>query len=166
MIERSDLMFRIGFGYDVHSLAEGAPLILGGVEIPWQRGLTSHSDGDVVLHALMDALLGAACLGDIGVHFPDTDPKYKGCSSLLLLSKVGEMIRGAGYRVNNVDCTLAAQQPKVMHYIPGMREGIARVLGVAADQVNIKATTTEHLGFTGREEGMECFAVCTIASLP
>ena len=158
-------MVRIGFGYDAHPLVEGAPLFLGGVRLPWPKGLAGHSDGDVMLHAIMDALLGAACLGDIGAHFPDTDDKYKGCSSMLLLSEVREKINRAGYRVNNVDCTLVAQRPKILPYAPEMRSRISRALGIAAGQVNVKATTTEHMGFTGREEGIACYAVCTLLQL-
>ena len=155
-------MLRIGFGYDAHQLAEGIPLLLGGVELPWPKGLAAHSDGDVVIHAIIDALLGAACLGDIGVHFPDTDPRYKGCSSLLLLSETGKTIAEAGYAVNNVDCTLVAQQPKIRPHVPAMQEAIGRALGTAPGKVSVKATTTEHMGFAGREEGMACYAVCTI----
>ncbi len=158
-------MFRIGFGYDVHQLAAGVPLVVGGVSLPWPKGLAGHSDGDVMLHAIMDALLGAAALGDIGAHFPDNDPQYKGCSSLMLLSRVSEKLTAAGYAVNNVDCTLVAQRPKVAPHVPEMREKISQTLGVKADQVNVKATTTEHLGFAGREEGMACYAVCTIKPL-
>lgn len=159
-------MIRIGFGYDAHRLAEGAPLVLGGIGIPWPKGLTSHTDGDVVIHALMDALLGAACLGDIGGHFPDGDPQYRGCSSVLLLSRVREKLRLAGYEVNNADCTIVAQRPKIAPYIPLMREKISQALGVEPDRISVKATTTELMGFTGREEGMACYAVCTIAPLP
>jgi 2-C-methyl-D-erythritol 2,4-cyclodiphosphate synthase len=155
-------MFRTGFGYDAHPLSEGTPLILGGVSVPWPKGLSSHSDGDVILHAIMDSLLGAASLGDIGSHFPDTDPLYKGCSSLLLLSEVRDKVDRAGYEVNHVDCTLVAQRPKVMPHIPAMRDNISHALGVTPDQISVKATTTEHMGFTGREEGMACYAVCTL----
>lgn len=156
------MTFRIGFGYDAHQLAEGTPLVLGSVDIPWEKGLAGHSDGDVLLHAVMDALLGAACIGDIGVHFPDTDPQYKGCSSLLLLSEVKGKLDHAGYEVHNVDCTLVAQRPKIQPYIPAMRQKISRVLGVDEDQVSVKATTTEFMGFTGREEGMACYAICSL----
>jgi 2-C-methyl-D-erythritol 2,4-cyclodiphosphate synthase len=159
-------MFRMGFGYDAHQLKEGAPLILGGVELPWHKGPTSHSDGDVLLHAVMDALLGAACLGDIGMHFPDSDAAYMGCSSLSLLSQVKEKIHQAGYGVNNVDCTLVAQRPKIAPYVMAMREKIGQALDVKPDQVSVKATTTEHMGFAGREEGMACYAVCTLMPLP
>jgi len=155
-------MVRIGFGYDVHQLKDGIPLILGGIELPWPKGLESYTDGDVMLHAIMDALLGAACLGDIGLHFPDTDPKYKGYSSLSLLSEVGEMLDKAGYDVNNIDCTVVAQRPKIAPHIPAMRAKISQALGAGADRISVKATTTEHMGFAGREEGMACYAVCTI----
>ena len=155
-------MLRVGFGYDAHRLKEGLPLTIGGVGLPWTKGLESHSDGDVMLHAVMDALLGAAGLGDIGVHFPDSDPQYKGCSSLLLLSQVREKLGEAGYNVNNVDCTLVAQRPKIVSDIPAMRDNISRALAVDRDRVSVKATTTEHMGFTGREEGIACYAVCTI----
>ena len=155
----ADDVIRIGFGYDAHALAEGIPLVLGGVSVPYIKGLAGHSDGDVLLHAIMDALLGAACLGDIGVHFPDTDAEYKGCSSLMLLAQVKEKIKHAGYRVGNIDCTLVAQRPKIQAYIPEMRQSISETLGILADQVSVKATTTEHMGFTGREEGMACYAV-------
>jgi len=158
-------MIRIGFGYDAHRFADGIPLILGGLALPWPKGLASHSDGDVMLHAIMDALLGAACLGDIGYHFPDTDPQYKGRSSLALLSEVKEKLSRAGYGVNNIDCTLVAQRPKVQAHIAEMRERICQALGASPGQVNIKATTTEHMGFTGREEGMACYAVCTLLEL-
>lgn len=158
-------MFRIGIGYDVHQLAAGVPLVVGGVSLPWPKGLAGHSDGDVMLHAIMDALLGAAALGDIGTHFPDKDPQYKGCSSRMLLARVSEKLTAAGYAVNNVDCTLVAQRPKVASHVPEMREKISQTLGISVDQVNVKATTTEHLGFAGREEGMACYAVCTLKPL-
>ena len=141
-------------------------MILGGVEIPWPYGLTSYTDGDVLIHALIDALLGASCLGDIGACFPDTEPKYEGCSSLLLLAEVKEMIRQAGFGVDHVDCTLVAQRPKLSPYVPQMRERIGRGLGVSVEQVSVKATTTEHMGFAGREEGMACYAVCVVTPLP
>ena len=153
---------RIGHGYDVHRLVEGRKLILGGVEIPWEKGLDGHSDADVLLHAVMDALLGAAGLGDIGRHFPDTDPKYKGISSMLLLREVGEKIRAAGFAVGNIDVTMIAQKPKLKDYIPEMAENIASVLGIDPGRVNVKATTEEHLGFTGMGEGMACHAVCLL----
>ena len=153
---------RIGHGYDVHKLVEGRDLILGGVKIPFEKGLLGHSDADVLLHAVSDSLLGAAALGDIGKHFPDTDPAYKGADSLELLRIVGEKVAEAGYRVGNIDVTMIAQRPKLKDHIPQMRANIARVLGVEISQVNVKATTEEHLGFTGREEGLSCHAVCLL----
>lgn len=153
---------RIGHGYDVHRLVEGRDLILGGVKINHNTGLDGHSDADVLLHAVSDALLGAAGLGDIGRHFPDTDPKYKGADSLELLRIVGEKVAAAGYRVSNIDVTLIAQKPKVKDYIPQMQSNIASVLHLEANRVNVKATTEERLGFTGREEGMACHAVCLL----
>ena len=156
---------RIGHGYDVHRLVEGRDLILGGVKIPYEKGLLGHSDADVLLHAVSDALLGAAGLGDIGRHFPDTDPAYKGADSLKLLSCVVEKIRAAGYRVSNVDVTMIAQKPKLKDYIPQMQSNIATTLGVADSQVNVKATTEEHLGFTGDGSGMSCHAVCLLENL-
>lgn len=153
---------RIGMGYDVHQLAEDRKLILGGVEIPWERGLLGHSDADVLLHAIMDAMLGAAALGDIGKHFPDSDPAYKGISSLLLLKRVGELLNEHGYQVGNLDATIIAQRPKMAPHIEKMRENIAETLGIAESQVNVKATTEEHLGFTGREEGIASQAVCLL----
>ena len=153
---------RIGHGYDVHRLVEGRALILGGVEIPWKLGLDGHSDADVLLHAVMDALLGAAALGDIGRHFPDTDPAYKGADSRVLLRCVAQIIADAGYRVGNVDVTMIAQRPKLKDYIPQMVQNIADDLGVAVGQVNVKATTEEKLGFTGSGEGMACHAVCLL----
>ncbi len=153
---------RIGHGYDVHRLVEGRDLILGGVKIAHKTGLDGHSDADVLLHAVSDALLGAAGLGDIGRHFPDTDPKYKGADSLELLRVVGEKVAAAGYRISNIDVTLIAQKPKVKDYIPQMQSNIASVLDLRVDRVNVKATTEERLGFTGREEGMACHAVCLL----
>ena len=153
---------RIGHGYDVHRLVENRDLILGGVKIPYELGLDGHSDADVLLHAVMDALLGAAALRDIGYHFPDTDMRYRGADSRLLLRAVKEKLDAAGYRVENVDVTMIAQRPKLKPYIPQMMENIARDLGIALDQVNVKATTEEHLGFTGSGEGMACHAVCLI----
>ena len=153
---------RIGHGYDVHRLTEGRKLILGGVEIPWEKGLLGHSDADVLLHAVTDALLGAAALGDIGRHFPDTDPELEGIDSMILLRKAKEMLEERGYSVGNVDATVIAQKPKLAPYIDRMRDGIAEVLGVAKEQVNVKATTEERLGFTGREEGISAHAVCLI----
>ena len=156
---------RIGHGYDVHKLVEGRDLILGGVKIPYEKGLLGHSDADVLLHAVSDALLGAAALGDIGKHFPDTDPQYKGADSLELLRIVGEKIIEAGYKVCNIDVTMIAQRPKLAPHIPTMRENIARVLSVELSQVNVKATTEEHLGFTGDGSGMSCHAVCLLENL-
>ena len=156
---------RIGHGYDVHKLVEGRDLILGGVNIPYEKGLLGHSDADVLLHAVSDALLGAAALGDIGKHFPDTDPAYKGADSLKLLGCVAEKIHRVGYRVENVDVTMIAQKPKLLPYIPQMRENIAKTLGVDLSQVNVKATTEEHLGFTGDGSGMSCHAVCLLENL-
>ncbi len=153
---------RIGHGYDVHRLTEGRDLILGGVKIPYSLGLDGHSDADVLLHAVMDALLGAAALRDIGFHFPDTDPAYKGADSLKLLGIVGGMIRSAGYQVGNIDVTMIAQKPKLKEYIPQMTKNIAAALGIAENQVNVKATTEEKLGFTGSGEGMSCHAVCLL----
>ena len=156
---------RIGHGYDVHRLVEGRKLILGGVEIPYEKGLDGHSDADVLLHAVMDALLGAAALGDIGRHFPDTDMAYKGADSRVLLRCVGEKIAAAGYRVGNVDVTMIAQRPKLKDHIPTMTANIAADLGVEPGRVNVKATTEEHLGFTGTGEGMACHAVCLLEEL-
>ncbi len=153
---------RIGHGYDVHRLVECRDLILGGVKIPFKTGLLGHSDADVLLHAVSDALLGAAGLGDIGRHFPDTDPAYKGADSLKLLEYVAEKIHAAGYRVGNVDVTMIAQKPKLKDYLPQMQHNIAVTLGVAESQVNVKATTEEHLGFTGDGSGMACHAVCLL----
>ena len=153
---------RIGHGYDVHKLVEGRDLILGGVHIPFEKGLLGHSDADVLLHAVSDALLGAAGLRDIGYHFPDTDPAYKGADSLELLRLVGEKVAAKGYRVSNVDVTLIAQRPKVGAFIPQMAEHIADALNLPIDRVNVKATTEEHLGFTGRMEGISCHAVCLL----
>ena len=153
---------RIGHGYDVHKLVEGRNLILGGVKIPYEKGLLGHSDADVLLHAVSDALLGAAGLGDIGRHFPDTDPRYKGADSLELLKIVAGKVSDAGYRVSNVDVTMIAQKPKLKDYLPLIQENIAMALNICADRVNVKATTEEHLGFTGSGEGMSCHAVCLL----
>jgi 2-C-methyl-D-erythritol 2,4-cyclodiphosphate synthase len=149
-------------GYDVHRLVEGRKLILGGVEIPWEKGLLGHSDADVLLHAVADALLGAAALGDIGRHFPDTDEKFAGADSMKLLAEVVRLVREKGYRVGNVDATIVAQAPKLAPHIEKMAENIARVLGVERDCVNVKATTEERLGFTGSGEGMSAYAVAGI----
>ena len=155
-------MMRIGHGYDVHRLVEERALILGGVDIPHTKGLLGHSDADVLTHAIMDALLGAAGLWDIGHAFPDTDPAYKGISSLLLLERVMEMLRSKGYSVGNIDATILAQKPKLAPYIPQMRENIARIIGIDAGAVNIKATTEEGLGFTGTEQGVAAHAVALL----
>ena len=155
-------MSRFGMGYDVHQLVEGRKLIIGGVDIPYEKGLLGHSDADVLLHAISDALLGAAALGDIGKHFPDTDPRYKGADSLKLLEEVGNLLAAKGYVVGNVDATIVAQKPKMLPHIPQMRENIARVLRVDRDQINVKATTEEHLGFTGSGQGISSYAVAGI----
>lgn len=154
---------RVGQGFDVHALAQGRRLIIGGVDIPHEKGLAGHSDADVLLHAVCDALLGAAALGDIGRHFPDTDPAYRGADSRVLLREVARRIAGAGYRVVNVDATIIAQQPKMAPHIPAMAANIAADLGVAAHCVNVKAKTTEKLGFTGRGEGIAAEAIALIA---
>jgi len=153
---------RIGHGYDVHKLVEGRKLILGGVEIPWEKGLLGHSDADVLTHAVMDALLGAAGLGDIGRHFPDTDPAYAGADSLVLLDHVVALLKEKGWQVGNVDATILAQKPKLAPHIDQMRDNLAARMGAAPDQVNVKATTEEKLGFTGAEEGMAAHAVCLL----
>ena len=156
---------RIGHGYDVHKLVEGRRLILGGVDIPYEKGLLGHSDADVLLHAISDALLGAAALGDIGKHFPDTDEAYKNADSLVLLSRVNEIINAAGYKVSNVDATVIAQAPKLAMHIEQMRKNIARALSVDFDDISVKATTEERLGFTGRGEGISAHAVCIIEKI-
>lgn len=155
-------MSRVGTGYDVHRLVEGRKLILGGVDIPYEKGLLGHSDADVLLHAIMDALLGAASLGDIGLHFPDQDPSYEGADSMMLLRKVGGMLTNKGYVINNIDATIIAQKPKLRPYISQMQENIAKNLGLPRDRINVKATTEERLGFTGRGEGISAQAVCSI----
>ena len=155
-------MTRFGMGYDVHQLVENRKLIIGGVDIPYEKGLLGHSDADVLLHAISDDLLGAAALGDIGKHFPDTDPRYKGADSLKLLEEVGNLLAEKGYVVGNVDATIVAQKPKMLPHIPQMRENIARVLRVDMDQINVKATTEEHLGFTGSGQGISSYAVAGI----
>lgn len=154
--------FRIGHGYDVHALAEGLELFLGGVQIPHHKGCIAHSDGDVVIHALCDALLGAAAAGDIGLHFPDSSAEFKGIDSKILLSKCVELLENRGYRIANVDCTLALERPKVKPYINEMRQTLAAILRIELDAVSVKATTTEKLGFVGREEGVEATAVVLI----
>ena len=153
---------RIGMGYDVHRLVEGRDLIIGGVKIPYEKGLLGHSDADVLLHAIMDALLGAAALGDIGKHFPDTDPAYKGISSIKLLEKVGELLEENHVFIENIDATIIAQRPKMRPYIDTMRQNIADALCIEIDQVNVKATTEEGLGFTGDGEGISSQAICAI----
>ena len=153
---------RIGHGYDVHKLVEGRALILGGVNIPWEKGLLGHSDADVLAHAVMDALLGAAGLGDIGKHFPDTDPAYAGADSLKLLEHVTALLAQEGWQVGNVDTTILAQRPKLAPHIPQMRDNLAARMGIAPSQVNVKATTEEGLGFTGAGEGMAAHAVCLL----
>lgn len=157
--------YRVGNGYDVHRLVEGRPLILGGVSIPYSRGLLGHSDADVLTHAVMDALLGSLALGDIGRHFPDTDPRYAGISSLLLLEEVGRLVKRQGYRLGNLDCVVVAEKPKLAPYREAMRENLARALQAEAGRVSVKATTTEGLGFTGRQEGIAAFAVVSLESL-
>lgn len=156
---------RIGHGYDVHRLVPDRELILGGVHIPYEKGLLGHSDADVLTHAVMDALLGAAGLGDIGRHFPDTDPQYKGISSLKLLSHVAEKLHLAGYRVGNIDVTVIAQAPKLKDFIPQMQKNLADILGVEENKINVKATTEEHLGFTGDGSGIACHSVCLIENI-
>ncbi|MFW5630886.1 MAG: 2-C-methyl-D-erythritol 2,4-cyclodiphosphate synthase [Acetivibrio ethanolgignens] len=153
---------RVGMGYDVHKLAEGRELIIGGVTIPYEMGLLGHSDADVLLHAIMDALLGAAALGDIGKHFPDTDPAYLGASSIELLKSVGELLKKNKYAIGNIDATIIAQRPKMLPHIPAMRENVAKALGVLVDQINIKATTEEGLGFTGEGAGISAQAICLL----
>lgn len=152
-------MFRIGNGYDVHVLTEGRKLILGGVEIPHEKGVLGHSDADVLIHAIMDALLGALALGDIGLHFPDTEEKYRGISSVLLLREVMKLVGQQGYRVGNLDATLVLQRPKLRPYMEEMRKNLAKELEVEENKINVKATTEEKLGFTGREEGVKAYAV-------
>ena len=156
---------RIGHGYDVHRLVTERALILGGVQIPYEKGLLGHSDADVLTHAVMDALLGAAGMGDIGRHFPDTDPQYKGISSLKLLSCVAEKLTLAGYKVGNIDVTVIAQAPKLKDHIPQMQANLAGILGVETDRVNVKATTEEHLGFTGDGSGIACHSVCILEQI-
>lgn len=157
---------RIGHGYDVHRLVEGRKLILGGVDIPHKTGLLGHSDADVLTHAVMDALLGAAALGDIGKLFPDSDPQFKGADSLLLAAHVASVIRQNGYEIGNIDATVVAQAPKLASFIPQMRENLAKALGVPLDAVSVKATTEEHLGFTGSGEGIAAHAVCLLKKQP
>jgi 2-C-methyl-D-erythritol 2,4-cyclodiphosphate synthase len=155
-------LFRIGFGYDVHRLTEGRPLILGGIAIDYYKGLDGHSDADVLTHAVIDALLGAAGKGDIGRHFPDTDPQYKGINSLKLLEKALELVKADGFILNNLDATIVAQQPKLEAHLPAMRRKLAEIFASTENRVNIKATTTESLGFCGRMEGIEAYAVLSL----
>ena len=156
---------RIGMGYDVHKLVENRDLILGGVNIPYEKGLLGHSDADVLVHAIMDSLLGATALGDIGKHFPDTDSKYKGISSINLLKEVGLLIHDNGYSINNIDSTIIAQAPKMAPHIQTMRENIAKALNISIDRINVKATTEEGLGFTGNGEGISSQSICLVTSL-
>ena len=164
-IEEMEMEMRIGTGYDVHKLVPGRKLILGGVTVPYELGLDGHSDADVIVHAIMDALLGAAALGDIGQHFPDNDPEYKGADSIELLKEVGNILKKEGYKVGNIDSTIIAQRPKLMTFLPEMRKNVAAALGIDVNQVSIKATTEEHLGFTGRGEGISSQAVALIENL-
>lgn len=164
ILRRNEETMRIGMGYDVHKFAENRKLIIGGVEIPYEKGLLGHSDADVLLHAIMDALLGAAALGDIGKHFPDTDEKYKGISSVKLLEHVGALLEENCFLIENIDATIIAQAPKMRPHIDMMRENIARTLGIDISQVNVKATTEEGLGFTGRGEGISSQAICMLTS--
>lgn len=156
---------RVGMGYDVHRLAEDRDLILGGVKIDWEKGLLGHSDADVLIHAVMDALLGAAALGDIGKHFPDTDPAYKGISSVKLLVHVAGLLREHGYEVGNIDATIIAQKPKMAPHIPQMRKNMAEALGIPESKINVKATTEEGLGFTGSGEGISSQAICLLTEI-
>ena len=160
-----EILMRIGQGYDVHRLVEGRKLILGGVEIPYEKGLLGHSDADVLLHAVMDALLGAAALGDIGQHFPDSDERYKGISSVELLKDVGKILQENGYLIENIDSTVIAQRPKLLPYRPQMAKNIADALGIEPDQVSVKATTEEGLGFTGTGEGISAQAIALLSSV-
>ena len=155
-------MMRIGIGYDAHQLTEERKLILGGVEIPHEKGLKGHSDADVLIHAIMDSMLGALALGDIGKYFPDTDMKYKDISSLILLKRVYNIIKDKGYGIGNMDCIIVAQRPKLASYIDKMKANISHVLNISEDNIGIKATTTEHLGFEGREEGISAYSVCLL----
>lgn len=156
---------RIGHGYDVHKLVEGRKLILGGIEVPHTLGLLGHSDADVLTHAIMDSILGAAALGDIGQHFPDNDDRYLGADSTELLRHVMELIREKGYRIGNLDATIIAQKPKLMSYLPQIRKKLAEVMEISEDRLNLKATTEEHLGFTGRQEGISAHCVCLLEEM-
>ncbi|WP_142413996.1 2-C-methyl-D-erythritol 2,4-cyclodiphosphate synthase [Hathewaya massiliensis] len=153
---------RVGLGYDVHKLVPNRDLIIGGVTIPYEKGLLGHSDADVLLHAISDSLLGAAGLGDIGTHFPDTDPKYKGISSIILLEKVGELLNSKGYKIGNIDATIIAQKPKMLPYIVDMKNNISKALNISIDAINVKATTEEGLGFTGIGEGISSQCICLL----
>jgi len=155
-------LFRIGLGYDAHRLVKGRPLIIGGVRIPFDSGLAGHSDSDVLTHAIIDALLGALAMGDIGVHFPDDDPDYKDADSIVMLEKVMEMVKGEGYIINNLDNTIIAEKPKLVPYIRGIKEGLSGVLGIPSNKISIKATTTEGMGFCGRGEGIAAFSVVSL----
>ncbi|HBF42573.1 MAG TPA: 2-C-methyl-D-erythritol 2,4-cyclodiphosphate synthase [Desulfobacteraceae bacterium] len=158
-------MFRVGFGYDAHRLVEGRPLILGGIEVPYSRGLEGHSDADVLSHAVIDAVIGALAMGDIGKHFPDTDPSYKGASSLSMLKEVMIWVRRNRLQVNNLDATIVAEKPKLIQHIQAMRKEISEVLKVSENQINIKATSTEGMGFCGKGEGMEAFAIVSLVNV-
>ena len=153
---------RIGYGYDVHKLVEDRKLILGGVEIPYEKGLLGHSDADVLVHAVIDSIFGAAALRDIGYHFPDSDEKYKGASSIVLLKETAKILNNAGYKIENIDSTIVAQQPKLLPYIPQMIKNMAEALGIKENQINVKGKTEENLGFTGSGEGVKSYAVCLI----
>jgi len=156
--------FRSGIGYDVHQFVEGRPLVLGGIEVPHTHGLLGHSDADVLIHAIIDALLGAAAMGDIGLHFPDTDDEWKGADSTKLLAEIVNRISAEGFRMVNVDATVVAQRPKLLSFVPAMRQSISDVLGIDLSRVSIKATTSEKMGFVGREEGIACYATCMLAN--
>lgn len=153
---------RIGFGFDVHKMVEGRKLIIGGIDIPYEKGLLGHSDADVLIHSIMDSILGALALGDIGKHFPDTDPKYKDISSMILLENVYNIMKDEGYMIGNIDSTVAAQSPKLASYIDEMRGNLARILNTSIENINVKATTTEELGFVGRKEGISSYSVCIL----
>ena len=163
--EHANRGIRVGFGYDVHQLVEGRPLILGGIQIDFEKGLLGHSDADVLIHAICDALLGAACLRDIGHHFPDTSAETLGIDSKVILRRTVDLLASHGYRVGNIDATVCAQRPKLNPHIPAMQQCLASVIGCPADSISLKATTTEHLGFVGREQGLSAYAVCLIEPL-
>ena len=162
LVKRGNIFMRIGMGYDVHKLVEDRDLILGGVKIPHTKGLLGHSDADVLIHSIMDAILGAGALGDIGKHFPDTDDRFKGISSITLLEEVGKLLKKEGYKIINIDSTVIAQKPKIAIYIEQMRENISKALQIDIKQINVKATTEEKLGFTGEEKGISAQAICLI----